>query len=103
MQPIILEEIYGYQGDSFGKGILTWLQTIDFSSTMSPISEWHTYGTFLVNTHADKVNLTQWRNKSVPRNNYSDKFKIPYKSMTLNQLKLEFPQVNSVSFHHYLK
>jgi hypothetical protein len=102
MQPAVLKELFENQGDSIDKGILGWLQTIDFTSTMSPISEWHTYGTFLANAHADKIRLTQWRNKSIPRNNNSVKFNLPYKKLTLNQLKLEFPKLNSVSFHHYL-
>jgi hypothetical protein len=100
MQAWVVREIFG---ENPHEGLFAWISCIDFTTSMSAASEWHTYGTFLAGVHPEKIQLTQWRNKSVARNETSAEFGARYKELSLDQLRSNFPDLNSISLHHYLK
>lgn len=102
MQPWVVKRIFGENERNIHKGLFAWISCIDFTTSLSAASEWHTYGTYLAGVHPEKVELTQWQNRSVARNETAPKFSSPYKQLSLDQLRSQFPNVNSISLHHYL-
>jgi hypothetical protein len=95
MQREIVREIFEVEGRSFEEGLLTWIEVLDFSTSDSAGSEWHTYGHYIAQNYPEKISLTQWRNANFSR-------KISKGELSNQALKNEFKDFNSVSLHHYL-
>lgn len=103
MQAGILDEIFGYDDESFNNGLLKWLSCIDFKKSYSPACEWHTYGTFLATNHPNQIQLTQWRNLGMSRFSESPDLKTKILEMSVPDLIKEFEGWNSLSLHHYIE
>lgn len=102
MQPDILNSLFGKNEESFQAGLESWLKCIDFSRSDSPACEWHTYGTFLATNFSKRIHLTQWINSGISRNSILKSVKKQIINASINELKSEYDQVNSVSLHHYI-
>lgn len=92
MQPAIVREMFG---DDLS-GLATWIEALD-PREPSAASEYHDYGTYLINRHPDRVVLARWGNVSARRSrpNESD-------VMAVALLQEKYPDALSVSMHSYL-
>lgn len=89
LQKEIVAEMFPRGLDS----ILEWVSNID-PEEQSAISEYHSYGTFLSNTHPDRIAWARWANAVA--------FDATADSISMNGLRRRFPWAQSVSFHSYL-
>lgn len=78
------------------KSILEWVSNGDISE-QSPISEYHSYGSWIAGKYPEKIRWTSWRNISYP----------PTIDLDLGwlerQLTCRFGAINSISLHNYLR
>lgn len=89
MQRRILQEIFGFDG----KGLSDWIKSGD-PSEASPISDYETYGQFLVTKHHSLVKFSKWNNTSSIFNSKTDP--------DYTTIKRHYKNFSSVSFHSYL-
>jgi len=93
MQPHLLREMFPDKA-----AVINWLELGDYSAR-SPISEYHSYGRWLVEHYPKKVAMGRWRNKTV------ESFKLPIDNpeLALTQISKNYPGSLSVSLHSYLR
>lgn len=89
MQRKILQELFGFGGE----GLLGWIKSGD-PSELSPISEYETYGEYLLDTHYSSVKFSKWNNTS---SIFDSKIYPDYAT-----IKRQYKNFSSVSFHSYL-
>ena len=89
LQKSIVNEMFT---DGLGS-ILSWASTIN-AAEQSALSEYHSYGTYLLNSHIERVAWARWANA------------IAYNPTPIgvdaSSLQERFPWAQSVSFHSYL-
>lgn len=87
-------------------GITTWVAAGRWDGTASAISEYHTYGTWLLSARPDRAVLAGWRNTAASRAVLGPLLggQPPGRppEAVLHQLRGWFPDAGSVSFHAYL-
>jgi hypothetical protein len=88
MKREVLKEIFGRDGE----GLISWIRLADYSE-YSPISEYDTYGEWIVLHDPSRVVFSKW-------NNYREK--INSKNIDYTQIKNQYFKYSSVSFHSYL-
>lgn len=75
--------------------LLDWLGSADFSQD-SAVSEFHTYGSWLISNQIDSIVMTSWSNLNVrPREWFRG-------SNVLDGIQNAYGKINSVSLHSYL-
>jgi hypothetical protein len=79
--------------DGLSDGLLSWLATADFDD-VSAISEYHSYGQWIVSNRKELVSFAKW-------NNGSQKFDSISKS-SYGAISENFSKYCSVSAHSYL-
>lgn len=100
LQTDLVREMFNEIG-GFDKGVEKWLKSAD-SVPWRPISDMHSYGTWLLNSHPKTVVFARWGNIRVSKtflNQYSDESNLEI----FQHLLRDFKNYNSISFHHYLK
>lgn len=92
MQPAIIREMF----EDDLSGLVTWVEALDHREP-SNASEYHSYGTYLINRHPDRVALARWGNVGAhrPRQDESDEMRTAH-------LREKYPQALSVSMHSYM-
>lgn len=78
-----------------GKGLDRWLESADTTHPNS-ISEYHTYGTFLINEFPGRFIWARWGNKPVSKQNF-----ILHERLTLDRATMVKGRPNSISVHDY--
>jgi len=91
-QPELLREMFP-DADS----LEMWIRSAS-RNTPSPLSEYHSYGRWLMDNYPERVRLGRWRNKALHRSQVM--LKDP--TSELAQLSGRFPHSLSVSLHTYL-
>jgi hypothetical protein len=86
LQPSIIREMFPSQAS-----LIEWLELGDPLSFSSPVSEYHTYGRYLVDRHPTRFVLGSFRNKA-------EKF-----DPRIDYPRLLGKQFNSISFHAYAR
>ena len=106
MQPTVVREMLraaagGSNADGFlDRGLVAWILGADYSEGAA-LAEYHSYGTWIMNTAPCSATLVRWGNvevASAPLIARSD----DEAENLLNILRSEYPRSWSVSFHHYL-
>jgi hypothetical protein len=99
LQTRMVREMFDEIGGLF-EGMKKWLESAN-GSVWSPISDMHSYGTWMLNSHPDQVVFARWGNLRI-----SNTFFRPYVDQdTIEIFDLmvsRFEEYNSISFHHYL-
>lgn len=93
MQPDVVREMFPSVGD-----FERWILAADLAER-SPISDYHSYGRWLVDNFPSRVARARWGNQSVPLGR-EDSSKV--KEQILQHLSMLPDNVYSASFHHYL-
>lgn len=90
-QRAFLSQIY----PSGAASLLNWLGCADFSQA-SAVSEFHTYGSWLITNQIDSLRMTSWSNQNVRPSAWISNSKV------LQELQGMYGEINSVSLHSYL-
>jgi hypothetical protein len=101
LQPGVVRNMFAELG-GLELGIKKWLAATFVKDTWNPISDMHSYGTWLMRFEYDKVFLAKWKNLRVSRQ-YLESHSQNSPRETYNSLALTFRDYMSISFHHYLK
>lgn len=99
LQTELVREMFDEIG-GFNQGVKKWLVSAN-SDPWSPISDMHSYGTWLLNKHPNRVVFARWGNLRVSRT-ILEQYAGQEVSEIFKQLVLRFTKYNSISFHHYL-
>jgi hypothetical protein len=83
-----VKEIFGCNG----AGLVQWLQFADYTEE-SALSEYDTYGEWLVTHHPSKIRFAKWNNVSAKVNN---------RNTTYSEIRDRYSQFHSISNHSYL-
>lgn len=78
------------------KSILEWVGKGD-TSEQSPVSEYHSYGSWLAGKYPEKIRWVSWRNASYPPTSELDL------RLLESKLTSRFGDLNSISLHNYLR
>jgi len=84
------------------RGALDWLKSTSSGAEWKPLSDTHSYGTWLLSVYPRIVRFGKWINLRVSKSllsGYSKKDP----QLQLEELETKFPMYQSVSFHHYLE
>lgn len=100
MQPRIVREMFDSLG-GFESGSIAWLDST-LSKEWLPFSEFHSYATWIINRHSNQVKLSRWGNLRVSRTRIATRLATNDTSALYGYIEANFPDYNSVSFHHYL-
>jgi len=100
LQTDLVREMFDEIG-GFGKGIEKWLKSAD-SVPWRPISDMHSYGTWLLNSYPERVVFARWGNIRVSKT-FLKQFSKKSNLEIFKQLQSDFKNYNSISLHHYLK
>ena len=84
------------------RGALDWLKSTSSGAEWKPISDMHSYGTWLLSEYPRNVRFGKWINLRVSRTLLSGYSKKDAEWM-FKELESKFQKYHSVSFHHYLK
>jgi hypothetical protein len=101
LQPNLVREMFDSIG-GFQDGTRKWLESTSNGSEWKPISDMHSYGTWLLSEYPRNVRFGKWINLRVSRTLLSGYSKKDADWM-FKELESKFQNYNSVSFHHYLK
>jgi hypothetical protein len=99
LQTELVREMFDEIG-GFNEGIKKWLNSAN-SDPWSPISDMHSYGTWLLNVHPRRAVFARWGNLRVSRT-VLKQYAGQTDDETFKQLISRFTKYNSISFHHYL-
>ena len=99
LQTELVREMFDEIG-GFNQGVKKWLVSAN-SDPWSPISDMHSYGTWLLNKHPNQAVFARWGNLRVSRT-ILEQYAGQEVSEIFKQLVLRFTKYNSISFHHYL-
>lgn len=94
MQRELVLEMFGLQG----KGLEAWIEGADWTQP-SAVSEYHSYGTWLLSHHKERGILSNWGNQNYPRRYLPENVDA---GRELAGLRAKFPSAWSVSAHSYL-
>ena len=100
LQTDLVREMFDEIG-GFSEGVKRWLISAD-NDPWSPISDMHSYGTWMLNTHPGRTVFARWGNLRVSRTvleHYQGQSNVD----VYRYLVSKFSRYNSISFHHYLK
>ena len=78
-----------------GSGLDDWLALADGSHPNS-VSEYHTYGTFLINEFPNRFVWARWGNRPVSKNKY-----FLNSNLNIEAVDLKWGRPNSISIHNY--
>lgn len=95
MQQAVVKEMFPKGSESLQR----WLSLADWKE-LSPISEYHSYGTFLSNSHGDRARWGHWGNFAMARDDAPRLDVAP--DEWLGQVAAANPDAWSVSLHTYL-
>lgn len=90
--------------DSIGgleSGIRKWLASTNQGESWKPLSDMHSYSTWLIRNSPKSAVLARWGNLRVSRDNLQDLSRQDSKSI-YREIESKYPKYMSVSFHHYL-
>ena len=99
LQTQMVREMFDEIGGLF-EGIKKWLESAN-GNVWSPISDMHSYGTWMLNSYPERVVFARWGNLRISKTFFN-----PYRGMEtkeiFDQVVSRFKNYNSISFHHYL-
>jgi hypothetical protein len=99
LQTQMVREMFDEIGGLY-EGIKKWLESAN-SNVWSPISDMHSYGTWMLNSHPDRVVFARWGNFRASKTFLKSYIGLDPKDI-FNQVVTRFKNYNSISFHHYL-
>ena len=100
LKPKIVREMFDSLG-GFEQGSLKWLAST-LNDEWQPFSEFHSYATWLLNRYPSQVELARWGNMRASRSGIESLLSANGSINLYNELKKNYSDCNSVSFHHYL-
>jgi hypothetical protein len=81
--------------------LIRWLELADFHNG-SPVSEYHSYGAWIVKNQPQRVRLAQWANQAVAGHPRTLEEGVSTEHV-LRDLRRRYPRLGSVSFHSYMR
>ncbi len=99
LQTQMVREMFDEIGGLF-EGIKKWLESAN-GDVWSPISDMHSYGTWMLNSYPDRVVFARWGNLRVSKT-FFNSFRDMETKEIFDQVVSRFKNYNSISFHHYL-
>ncbi len=100
MQPKYVRSMFDSIG-GFESGIRKWLASTNQGESWKPLSDMHSYSTWLIRSSPKSTVLARWGNLRVSRDNLQDLSRHDSRSI-YEEVKSKYPKYMSVSFHHYL-
>ena len=99
LQTQMVREMFDEIGGLY-EGIKKWLESAN-GNVWSPISDMHSYGTWMLNSYPDRVVFARWGNLRISKTFFKPYTDLKTKEI-FNQVASRFKNYNSISFHHYL-
>lgn len=102
MQKRILKVMFNAdESGNCSAGLLSWMRSIN-QKHLSGACEWHTYGSYILQTEPKNVVLYRWLNSAVPPEKFDGMTSLRHKR-SVSEIRELFPKLNSISLHHYLR
>ena len=98
-QELVFEMLNGSE-IGINSGIIKWLEAFDVADQSSGC-EYHSYGTYIISNHPERVHLTRWRNRGISTRNFLAGF-CENSTFDLREIQKIYPWANSVSVQSYL-
>ena len=104
MRPDVVRKMFGaaeYAPSDISAGLADWVTQGDYTES-SALSEYHSYGTWLLNSDPNSVVAARWGNQGIAETPPAIDSEAEL-DVTLRMLWERFPMALSVSFHEYLR